>query len=95
MCVPTSHLFSRPVKSRKVGQSEKENQKFLCHCEYRGKEKRDTTIDDLEAKRRQHKATAERETSTVEEKEAALEALVGCEELLDFFTREKLNGIAL
>jgi hypothetical protein len=51
--------------------------------------------EQYEADRRRLKGIAESTSSTEAEKKDALEALPRCEEMLDIFTREKLEGMAL
>ena len=87
--------FRALSNQEKWDKVKKKIKNFCVTASIEAKKKRDTTIEDLEARRRKNKATAERDTSTGQEKEEALKELAGCEELLDFFTREKLNGIAL
>ena len=82
-------------KQEQWDKIKKKIKNFCVTTSIESKARKLATIEEYEAKRRQHKATAERATSTAAEKEEALEALTTCEEMIDFFMREKMNRIAL
>jgi Reverse transcriptase (RNA-dependent DNA polymerase)/zinc-binding in reverse transcriptase/Endonuclease/Exonuclease/phosphatase family len=81
-------------KQEQWDKVKKKIKQFCVTASIEAKARKTATIEEYEAQRRQHKATAERATSTVEERKEAMEALAVCEEMIDFFTRENLNGIA-